>query len=118
MTNTTPTRQSPWSPAFITAIGGAVAVVLTALAAVLVTLQGIQRDSRERGEKADQKANTIIEKAAEIHTLTNKNFGDLTAKLEVAQAKIDEMQKVIKANASDKKVADDLAAKMAEAPAK
>jgi len=89
-----------WTPAMITAAGGAMAVVIAAQGLVLTKLW-------ETAHKAD----VIIEKAAEIHTLTNKNFSEMTAKLEVAQARIEGLEKLVRDMQQNKRVADELAAK-------
>lgn len=103
----TPQPQSPWTPALVTSIGGAIAVVIAALAAMFVALKDLRDETKATAHKAD----IIIEKTAEVHALTNKNFSELSAERAVLNAKVEGLEKVVRANAADKKVADDLAAK-------
>lgn len=87
---TSPSRF--WTPAMITAVSGAVAALLVALATMAVTL-GIKQDTQH------------------IVISTNSTLSDFKKQLEVAQAKIDGLEKLVNAKDADKKVADDLAAK-------
>lgn len=87
------------------ALIAAVPPTIAAMAALAVSIHNGMK-AAETGKKAD----TIIEKAAEIHTLTNSNLSAVTKSLEVAQARIDGLEKLVAQNLAAKKVADDLAA--------
>jgi hypothetical protein len=102
---------SVWTPALITAIASGIVAVLGAVVAMIVTLHGIRQDAKEAATKSDKNQTAIVQKADEIHTLVNKNYSDITAKLEVANTKIDGLEGTVRTNAADKKVADDLAAR-------
>ena len=61
--------------------------------------------SKENGKKND----IIIEKAVEIHTLTNSNLSKVTAALEVANTKIEGLQKMMASMQEAKTIADRVA---------
>jgi hypothetical protein len=71
-----------------------IAPTLAALAAMIIGI----RNSR--------KADSIITKADEIHTLTNSNLTKVTNALAVAQEKIDGLQKLVTTMLDAKAVAD------------
>ncbi len=47
------------------------------------------------GVRNSRKTDTVIEKAAEIHTLTNSNLSKVTTALEVANEKIEGLQRLV-----------------------
>jgi hypothetical protein len=71
-------------------------IVITATIAALpptILALATWRQSRKNTEKAD----TIISKAEEIHTLTNSNLAEVKAELATANGKIEGVEKVIAA---------------------
>jgi hypothetical protein len=97
--------------ATLTIVLVAIVPTLAAIGAMIVSIINAIK-STENGAKADH----IIEKATEIHTLTNSNLSKVTATLDVANAKIEGMQKMISGMLEAKNVADHLADKTASAP--
>ena len=95
----------------IASIGGASVQIINAWAASNERKEA--KFSREKLEEitrsTDNKANTIIEKAAEIHTLTNSNLSKVTASLDSALAKIEGLEKLIASQSKAKDIADNLA---------
>jgi hypothetical protein len=81
---------------------GIIAVVPTTLAALGALLVSLRN-----GKKSD----IIIEKAAEIHTLTNSNLSKLTSQLEVANSKITGLERLVASLVEAKGIADRLASK-------
>lgn len=89
------------SDAFWLALMTAVPTTLAALGALYVSVRN--------GHKADvtaAKVDAVDAKAIEIHTLTNSNLSRVTAALEVANAKIDGLQKQVALMVGAKVVAD------------
>ena len=95
----------------IVAFSGAAISIINARAAAAERRDA--RASRARLEEyaktTDNKASTIIEKAVEIHTLTNSNLSKVTAALDSALAKIEGLEKLVKSQSEAKSVADNLA---------
>lgn len=81
------------SDTVLLAIIASMAPTLMALAALAVSFRNLK------------KSDVIIEKAAEIHTLTNSNLSQITAALGVANEKILGLEKLISATAETKKEA-------------
>lgn len=81
------------SDTVILAIIASMAPTLMALAALAVSFRNLK------------KSDVIIEKAAEIHTLTNSTMTKLQSSLEVANEKIIGLEKLISATADTKKEA-------------
>lgn len=84
------------------------------LAAIVPTLAGVGAmivsvinaiKSNANGIKADD----IIKKAEQIHTLTNSNLSKVTAALEVANARIDGLQVLVSTLTIAKAIADQVA---------
>lgn len=73
----------------ITALAGA---VLAAVPPTMVAWAALRQSKRNAG-----KADVLIEKAVEIHTLTNSNLTAVKTALEVANAKIEGLQKLVEA---------------------
>jgi len=67
-----------------------IAPTIAAIAAMVIGL----RNTRET-KKVEAKTDTIIEKAAEIHTLTNSNLSAVTKALELAQAEIGSLKQLM-----------------------
>lgn len=89
--------------------------LIVGLPPTLVALSGLIVSLRN-GTKQDataKKADTIIEKATEIHTLTNSNLAKVSAALDVALAKIEGQGKLIESLVTAKAVADKLSDKIA-----
>lgn len=63
----------------------------------------------ELAKVTDKKADTLIEKAVEIHTLTNSNLSKVTESLNVALKEIDGLKKLVESQTKAKDVADNLA---------
>ena len=101
MTDTQFTALIEALPAIITALGTLIIGVLIAL-------------SRKRDEKADKKTDKLVQVTDQIHQVTNSNFTAITAELKTANAKYDQLQKVIVNLNKDKVVADEVAKKLAE----
>lgn len=72
------------------ALVAAVAPTIASLAALFVGL-----NNSKKQDNIVKKSDTIIEKAVEIHTLTNSNLTNVTAALALANAKIEGLQKLI-----------------------
>ena len=102
-----------------TVIAAAIVTVIAALVAGVVTVMNAMaassdrkdarrsRDALERTTNAtNDKANTLIEKTAEIHTLTNSTLSKVTAALENAMTKIEGLQEQIRMVATAKLEAD------------
>lgn len=70
--------------------------------------------SVEVAEVASKKADVIIEKAAEIHTLTNSNLSAVKAVNEKLQAEVAGMRELITSLVKDKEVKEAIALKLAE----
>lgn len=70
----------------ITALIVTIPSIILAVATLVVSL------------KNNQKANTIIGKADEIHTLTNSNLTNVKEALEIANTKIENLEKTILKN--------------------
>ncbi len=102
-----PQLPSIWTPALVTAIAGGVAAIIAALTGMLISLQGLRQDAQDSAKQQQ----IIIQKADQIHELANSNLGKVSTKLDVANAKIEGLEKIVRTNAADKKVADDLAAR-------
>lgn len=65
-------------------------------------------------EAASKKSDVIIEKAVEIHTLTNSNLSKVTADNEKLRAEIVGMRELITSLVNDKEVKEAIASKLAE----
>jgi hypothetical protein len=110
-----------------TVIAAAIVTVLTALGVLVVTIINAKSAADERHDarvsrikveattvNTNAKADTIIEKASEIHTLTNSNLSKVTEALEVANEKIEGLQKLVGQMMDAKGVADRLADRSAD----
>lgn len=106
-----------------TTIAAAIVTVLTALGVLFVTIINAKAAADDRHDarvsrlkldattlSTDAKANTIIEKAIEIHALTNSNLSKVTAALDVALARIEGLEKLVASLNEAKRIADTLAA--------
>lgn len=76
-------------------------VLLAAIAAIAPTIAAIA--AVFIGVRNSRKSDVIIEKAAEIHTLTNSSLSKVQSSLEVANEKILGLEKLIAAGAEAKK---------------
>lgn len=92
-----------------TIIIAAIVPTLAAFGAMVVSVVNAIK-SNSNGRKADD----IIQKAVEIHTLTNSNLSKVTASLEVANAKIDGLQAMVTEMTKAKAIADTVAEKAAQ----
>lgn len=72
----------------------AIPTTIAAVGALLVSLR-TAKNASESAKKADTKADTIIEKAAEIHTLTNSAMAKVQAALAIATEKIAGLETLI-----------------------
>ena len=110
-----------------TVLAAAIVTVLTALGVLVVTIINAKsaaderRDARESRiaveattKATDRKADAIIEKTAEIHTVTNSNLAKVTAALDVAKERIEGLQKLVGQMMDAKGVADRVADKAAD----
>jgi len=79
------------------ALVATIAPTVAALAGVFISLGNRRKaeETRVAVTATAAKADTIIEKAAEIHTLTNSNLSKVTAALEVANEKIQGLEKLM-----------------------
>lgn len=95
----------------IAAIGSAVVQVINAWSAANDRREArLAREEIKRiTESSVTKTNTLIEKTAEIHTLTNSNLSKVTAALEVSIAKNKELETFIRSLVKDKETSDALA---------
>lgn len=93
----------------LTIILAAIVPTLAALGAMVVSVVNAIK-SNANGVKADD----IIKKAEQIHTLTNSNLSKVTASLEVALARIDGLQKMVAEMSKAKDIADHVAERAAE----
>lgn len=93
----------------LTIVLAAIVPTLAALGALMVSVINAIK-SNANGVKADD----IIKKAEQIHTLTNSNLSKVTASLEVANAKIDGLQLMVAEMTKAKAIADTVAEKAAE----
>lgn len=76
--------------AAITALFGGLPATIAALAAL--------RQSRKNADKAevtDKKADDLVKKTDEIHVLANSNLAKVTASLELANEKINGLEKLV-----------------------
>jgi hypothetical protein len=96
----------------IIAIGTAVATIIASLTAAIVAIAALRKTTAS-AVKADAKADIIIGKADEIHTLTNSRMARVTADLEVALAQIAGLQARLVGMDDAKVIADTVAAKLA-----
>jgi cell division protein FtsX len=91
-----------------TVIAAAIVTVLTALAALIVTVINAKASADERRDarasrvrieattaSTNRNTDTIIEKAEEIHTLTNSNLTAVTKALKEANEKIAALEKLV-----------------------
>lgn len=90
------------------ALIASIAPTLAACGALLVSILNRQK-ATETGHKVD----TVIEKAVEIHTLTNSNLSKVTAANDVLTAKVEGLQKLVASMVDAKTVADSVAEKKA-----
>lgn len=86
--------------AMVTVIAAATAAVVTVYNAVAAaTDRRAARESRtalaQTAASTDRKADTIISKATEIHSVTNGNLSKLQAQLDLAQDKILALEKLV-----------------------
>jgi len=97
----------------IVAFSGAAVAIINARASAAERLEA--KASRVRLEETthnvDRKADALIEKAVEIHTLTNSNLSRVTASLEIALKEIDGLRQLVESLTKAKAVADALASK-------
>ncbi|MEP7304222.1 MAG: hypothetical protein ABJA98_01765 [Acidobacteriota bacterium] len=112
-----------------TVIAAAIVTVIAALVGGLVSVinavssAGDRRAGRmERAallattKNTDQKADTIIEKATEIHTLTNSNLSKVTTALELANERIHGLEKLMAAMLATHNAADIERARLEQPP--
>lgn len=93
----------------LTIVLSAIVPTLAAVGAMIVSVVNAIKSSAN-GVKADD----IIKKAEQIHTLTNSNLSKVTAALEVANAKIDGLQTMVSEMTRAKAIADHVAQRAAE----
>lgn len=110
MTTLDPTVFAAALVMIIAAVGAAVVSVVNAVAASRDRTEA--RDSRiglaRTVDSTERKADQIIERAGEIHTLTNSNLSKMTARLDVALAEITGLRALIASQQEAKRVADAL----------
>lgn len=80
--------------ATVVAIVTALPPTIAAIAALIVTIRNGTR-SAERVAKVDTKVNTIIDKTAEIHELTNGNLSRTADALQVSTEKVVHLEKLV-----------------------
>lgn len=95
----------------IGALAAGVVLVINALAKMKLDVLKGQEEINKTARSTEHKADQIIEKAAEIHTLTNSNLSKVTASLDVALEKIAGLEKMVVSLNEAKKVADALTKK-------
>lgn len=111
----------------IIAVGTAIATIIASLTAAVVAIAALRKTTASGAAAAKsaeatqitaeatlRKTDTIIEKAVEIHTLTNSRMSKVTADLEVALSKITGLETRIAAMAKDKATAEHVAERLAE----
>ena len=86
-----------WTETIFLALITGLPATLAALAAMIVAL------------RTERKSDTIIEKATEIHTLTNSNLSKVSAALEVANSRIQGLERLIASQSEAKVIADRVA---------
>jgi hypothetical protein len=109
-------------------IAAAVVTVIAALAAAVVTVTNAMAAAADRRDArasravlattthaTEKKADIIIEKAVEIHALTNSHLSTVTAALNVALAEIKGLQSLVSSLLDAKRIADTLATAAAAA---
>ena len=79
-------------------------VVIAGLAAIPATI--LAYATLQKSKDNEKKSDIIIEKAAEIHTLTNSNLNAVTQSLKVANEKINGLERLMAEMVSAKKLAD------------
>jgi hypothetical protein len=94
----------------LTIIISAIPSIVASITAAILAFAA-WRKSLENGAKSD----TIIQKAVEIHTLTNSSLSALASQLAVAQQKIDGLDKLVAQMTIAKVVADNAASAAAAA---
>lgn len=82
----------------------AIPTTLAALGALFVSLR-----NGAKTDKVQAKVEAVDAKAIEIHTLTNSNLSKVTSQLEVANSKIEGLQKLVSSLVTAKEVADRVA---------
>lgn len=105
-----------------TVIAAAIVTVIAALVGGTVTVVNAIAAAQDRKDARSarfilqnttdgvtHKADTIIEKAIEIHTLTNSNLSKVTESLNIALEKISGLEKLVTSLTAAKQVADALA---------
>jgi hypothetical protein len=96
----------------IVAIGTAIATIIASVTAAVVAIAAL-RKTTTAAVVADKKADILIEKAVEIHTLTNSRMAKVTSDLEVALAKITGLEARLIGMDDAKTIADRVAADLA-----
>jgi hypothetical protein len=92
----------------LTIIIAAIPATVAAIGALAATIIAAMKSS-ERGIRAEIKADDLLGKTAEIHTLTNSNLTKVQGALDVALAKIEGLQTMVAAMVHAKAIADKLA---------
>lgn len=96
----------------IGALAAGIVSIITAFSKMKLDLLKGQEDLNMKADKADSKADQIIEKAAEIHMLTNSNLSKVTESLNVALEKISGLEKMVASLNTAKDIADALTRRM------
>ena len=103
----------------ILALGTAIATIIASLTAAIVAIAALRKTTATAASvtanavTADKKADILIEKTAEIHTLTNSRMAKVTADLEVALSKITGLEARLIGMDDAKAIADRVAATLA-----
>ena len=104
----------------ILASGTAIATIIASLTAAIVAVAALRKTTATAASvtanavTANKKADILIEKTAEIHTLTNSRMAKVTADLEVALAEIKALKERLGGMNDAKAIADQVAARLAE----
>jgi len=95
----------------IVAFSGATVAIINARAAAAERLEAKASRARleETSHNVERKTDTIIEKAVEIHTLTNSNLSKVTESLNVALTEIEGLKRLVESLTKAKDIADNLA---------
>jgi hypothetical protein len=86
------------------ALIASIAPTIAAVGALLVSIH-----NANKAAAIEKKTDTVIEKAVEIHTLTNSNLSKVSSALEVANQKISGLEAMVGSLAASKQAADALA---------
>lgn len=108
---TTVQQQANWSSvamSMITALPATIAAIVAGMALLQSRRNAeVAAVTDHKVDKTDAKADVIIEKATEIHTLTNSNLAKVTAALEMANQKLEQFQSLqVKSDSRMRKLED------------